>query len=230
MNTENKNFKEFLEEKLKEKGLNLKRLSEISGIALNHLNDLMNENLKNLPAAPYVRGYLIKLGKILNFNSEEWWEYFKIQKDLKSSGKEDEFPKNRFAPQAVFKYVLIGFIIVLVLIYLILRFHNIFGKPSVELNIPPSMINVSDQKFILSGRVENADKVFVNSEEVTINKNGEFSKEIMLQSGINNIEIKAQKLLGSEAKILRQVFYEEKKNNIDLNNFNNNLENQSTTR
>jgi cytoskeletal protein RodZ len=225
MSNENKKFKEFLEEKLKEKGLNLKRLSEISGITLNHLNDLINENLGNLPAAPYVRGYLVKLGKILNFNSEEWWEYFKARKDLKSSGREDEFPKNRFARQAVFKYILIGFIAILILIYLILRFNVIFGKPVVELNIPPSIINVSDQKFILSGKVENADKIFINSEETTIHKNGEFSKEIMLQPGINNIEIKAQKLLGSETKILRQVFYEQK-TNLDLNN----LENQSTTR
>ncbi|MGB9608850.1 MAG: helix-turn-helix domain-containing protein [Minisyncoccia bacterium] len=207
---ENKNFKIFIEEKLKEKGIDLKRLSEISGISLSYLNNLINENLVDLPAAPYVRGYLTKLGKILNFNSESWWEYFKNKKDLKTSGAEDELPKNRFAKEAIFKYFLIAFIGVIILIYLILRFNVIFGKPVIELNLSPQVLTTNENKFILSGRVQNGDKVFINSEEAVLNENKEFSKEIMLQPGLNNIEIKVQKLLGQETKILRQIFYEKK--------------------
>lgn len=211
---EEKQFKNFLEDKMQDKNLDLKHLSEISGIALNNLQDLIDENTNNLPPAPYVRGYLIKLGKILDFNGEEWWEYFKNKKDLKSSGKGDELPQNRFISFRFKKYILIVLVIILALIYFIIRFNNIFGRPVIELNIPSYILNVTDKKFVINGEVKNVDKLFINLEEVFIDKNGKFSKEIILQPGINNIEIKAQKLLRPETKILRQIFYQENQNSF----------------
>lgn len=211
---EEKQFKNFLENKIQNKNLDLKHLSEISGIALNNLQDLIDENTNNLPPAPYVRGYLIKLGKILDFNGEEWWEYFKNKKDLKSSGKGDELPQNRFISFRFKKYILIVLAIILTLIYFIIRFNNIFGRPVIELNIPSYILNVTDKNFVINGEVKNVDKLFINLEEVFIDKNGKFSKEIILQPGINNIEIKAQKLLRPETKILRQIFYQENQNSF----------------
>ncbi|MCS6789327.1 MAG: helix-turn-helix domain-containing protein [Patescibacteria group bacterium] len=223
MNYEDKNFKIFLEEKLKEKGLNLKRLSEISGISLNHLEDLINENFYNLPAAPYIRGYLFKIGKILGFNGEEWWEYFKNKKELKSSGENDEFPQNRFVSVKLTKYILSGLIFLLILIYIFFRFNAILGKPVIKLNLPESILNVDQKNFIIEGKIENADKLFVNGEEINFNQNGEFNKELILEPGINNIEIRIQKLLRPEVKILRQIFYEERQNNTNNTTTINNL-------
>lgn len=223
MGIEDKKFKFFIEERLKEKDLNLKKLSEISGISLNNLDYLINEDFKNLPAAPYIRGYLIKLGKILNFNSEEWWDYFKNQRNLKKSGEYDEFPKNRFMPPSFTKYFFIILIIIFALIYFVVRFDNIFGNPTIELNIPISILKATEKKFIVQGSVKNADKLFINLEEVVFNKNGDFSKEIVLEPGINTVEIRIQKLFKPEIKILRQIFYEQIQNSTtSVNNFSNN--------
>jgi hypothetical protein len=204
------NFKNFLEEKLKDRGWNLKRLSEVSGISLNHLENLVNENFKALPAAPYIRGYLIRLSKILEFDYLIWWEYFQKQNNIKKSGKEDELPRNRFEPQLIFKPVLISLIILLIVFYIVLRFNFILGKPVIGLNIGENILNTNESNFLLQGYVKNADKVFINSSEANIDSNGQFKKEILLQPGINTIEIRAQKILGRETKLIRQIFYEEK--------------------
>lgn len=209
---EDKQFKNFLEGKLQNNKMDLKHLSELSGIALNNLQDLIEENTTNLPPSPYVRGYLIKLGKILDFDGEEWWEYFKNKKDLKSSGKGDELPQNRFISFKFKKYILILFVIILILIYFIIRYNNIFGRPIIELNIPSYILNVTSKNFVIKGEVKNIDKLFINLEEVFVDKDGKFNKEIILQPGINNIEIKVQKLLRPETKILRQIFYQESQN------------------
>jgi hypothetical protein len=204
------NFKNFLEEKLKDRGWNLKRLSEVSGVSLNHLENLVNENFKALPAAPYIRGYLIRLSKILEFDYLIWWEYFQKQNNIKKSGKEDELPRNRFEPQLIFKPVLISLIILLIVFYIVLRFNFILGKPVIGLNIGENILNTNESNFLLQGYVKNADKVFINSSEANIDSNGQFKKEILLQPGINTIEIRAQKILGRETKLIRQIFYEEK--------------------
>jgi cytoskeletal protein RodZ len=204
------NFKNFLEEKLKDRGWNLKRLSEVSGISLNHLENLINENFKALPAAPYIRGYLIRLSKILEFDYVIWWEYFQKQNSIKKSGEKDKLPRNRFEPKSIFKPILIALISLFIIFYIVLRFNFIFGKPIIEVNIGENILNTNEQNFVLQGEVKNADKVFVNSSETNINSNGQFKKEILLQPGINTIEIRAQKILGKETKLIRQIFYEEK--------------------
>jgi cytoskeletal protein RodZ len=204
------NFKNFLEEKLKDRGWNLKRLSEVSGISLNHLENLVNENFKALPAAPYVRGYLIRLSKILEFDYAIWWEYFQKENSIKKSGRKDELPHNRFEPKSIFKPILMILIAFFVIFYIVLRFNFIFGKPIIEVNIGENILNTNEQNFVLQGQVKNADKVFVNSSETNIDSNGQFKKEILLQPGINTIEIRAQKTLGKETKLIRQIFYEEK--------------------
>jgi len=204
-------FKNFLEEKLKEKGWSLKRLSEVSGISLSNLENLVNENFTSLPAAPYIRGYLIRLGKILEFDYVIWWEYFQKQNSIKKSGEKDELPRNRFESKSIFKPILISFIILLIIFYIVLRFNFILGKPIIKVNIEEGILNTNEQNFLLRGQIKNADKVFVNSSEANIDSNGEFEKEILLQPGINTIEIRAQKTLGKETKLIRQIFYEEKK-------------------
>lgn len=218
MNDLEKQFKIFLEEKLRGRNLDLKRLSEISGIALGNLKNLIEENLVDLPAAPYIRGYLLRLGKILEFDAEEWWNYFRNKKDLKTSGEEDLLPRNRFKTQSVLGYILIGLILILVLSYLIWRFNDILGRPRVELNIPESIMVVQSKKFIVYGKSSGADKILINSEEVFPGPGGEFSKEIMLESGLNTIEIRAQKILGGEIKLIRQIFYKEPENSTQSSN------------
>jgi cytoskeletal protein RodZ len=207
MNNEYQNFKIFLEERMRDRGLNLKRLSEVSGISINNLENLINENFEELPATPYIRGYLMRLGKILDFNYEPWWDYFQKQK-VKSSGPQDRLPKNRFETKSLINYFLIIFIILLAVLYIFLRFDFILGKPKVEVNIS-DFTSTKEKNFLIKGKVQNADKLFINSSETPIAPDGTFQKEILLNSGINIIEIKAKKILGKETKVIKQIFYEE---------------------
>ena len=64
-------FPSFFNERLKERGLTLKRLSELSGISVKHLEALAAGQFDNLPPAPYLRGYLLKLGQVLGFDGND---------------------------------------------------------------------------------------------------------------------------------------------------------------
>ena len=201
-------FRSFIYEKMKERGLTVKKLSELSGIPLKHLENMGRGNFEALPPAPYFRGYLRMLGRILDFDPELWWDHFQKNAHLKRSGGTDELPRNRFAPQPVKKYRWLIFGGVLVIFYFGFRFSEIVGQPVVTIYTPRENIStVGENTIVVAGRVEGSDELFVNSEPVTIEKDGAWQKNMFLEPEMNTIRIVARKFLGRETTVVREVIY-----------------------
>jgi len=208
-NGNNVDFARFLVERIKERGLNLKKLSEFTGISVKHLEGLVRANFENLPDAPYVRGYLEQLGRVLGFDYEDWWQKIKTDQRLKDSGAGDWLPKNRSAKKSPFKIVWLGLAAAAVLLYLILQFGRIFGKPQITVNNPKgNLLNTTMSEITLAGNVQGADELYINGDAVTLAPDGSWQKTVALQSGLNSIEVAAKKFLGKETTVIKQVFYE----------------------
>lgn len=211
-------FSSFLNSKLKEQNINLKKLSEASGITLKHLENLIAGNFSDLPASPYLHGYLTKLGEVLDFDGEKWWHILKSDPELFSSGSFDKLPQNRFAKKTQTKKIWIGLAILIVLFYFGLRLPKIIGQPELTILFPSEeATNFNTEEIILSGSLKNGDKILVNKDEVPIDENGFWQKNITLEPGLNTIEITGKKFLGREIKILRQIIYEPIENSTEEN-------------
>ena len=206
--TEYPDFKSFLNDKVRERGLTLRRLSEISGISVKHLEDLASGDASNLPEAPYLRGYLRRLAQILDFDAELWLQRFR-DAELNRSGPSDELPRNRFAPRPITKYLWLALVLGVVLLYLGFRFQKILGKPTLTLSYPPdAVVRVMVNAVTISGKIEGGGELFVNSEAVPVASDGTWGKTLTLEPGLNTVEIRAKKFLGKETKIIRQIVYE----------------------
>lgn len=206
-------FVEFLNEKLKEKGLTLERLSEITGIASNHLKNLTVGNFKDLPPMPYVYGYIKRISQVLDFDAEEHWNYLKTQKVFKSSFIKDEEVENRYRRYLKLSTKKTKIVILVVFLlgvaYFILRFTKIFGFPKIYLIYPDQpLVKVQEEQFEMKGKIENGDKLTINDEMTPIEKNGFWQKTLVLKPGLNIFELRATKFLGKETKIIQQVIYE----------------------
>src|SRR6202012_5234309 len=70
---DNTPFEQFFADKIKERGISLKKLSEATGIAPSHIESLLRGDFESMPSAPYFHGYLLHLGAALDFDGEEWW-------------------------------------------------------------------------------------------------------------------------------------------------------------
>ena len=68
MNPEEVSFEQFFAERIKAKGFSLKKLADVTGIAPVHIENLLRGDFGHIPSAPYFRGYLIRLGKVLDFD------------------------------------------------------------------------------------------------------------------------------------------------------------------
>lgn len=202
-------FTSLFNERLKNRGLDLRKLSEATGIATQHLEHLRAGNFNELPPAPYVRGYLERLGPVLGIDPAEWWSELKHSGLVQDAGHADELPKNRFAMEPVGKFVGGAIVIAIIIVYLVLRLPAVSGMPSLSVLEPPSGITrASASVLMVRGSVARGDTVRVNGENVRIGDDGSWRAEVSLAPGLNTIEIIAKKFLGRETKIVRQVLYE----------------------
>jgi len=201
-------FQTLFNEKLGEHGISLRKLSEVSGIAFKHLENISFGRFEDLPPAPYLRGYLINLGHILEFDGEEWLESMKKDGLVQGAGARDQLPKNRFAQRPVRKKIIIGIVIAFAVFYIVFRLPAITGRPSINIISPSenSIITATD-RITIEGTLSGSDQLTVNGDVTYINEDGRWQKNIHLQPGLNSIRVVAKKFLGRETEIIRHVIY-----------------------
>ncbi|MBI4993464.1 helix-turn-helix domain-containing protein [Candidatus Wolfebacteria bacterium] len=205
-----KTFSETLREIFDLRGLNAKKISEITDISEVYVAALLNNDTKKLPALPYARGYILKIAEVANIDPKDLIELYK--KEIPEYiGEKDKLPFNRFSRKLIDKKKLIFQIIIMAaLIYLIFRIDDLVGVPKIEIINPAENYLIVSEPFInISGVAQNFfDKLTINGEEIPINKNGLFEKKLELHPGENNIEFKIKRFLGRELKVVRKVIYQ----------------------
>lgn len=205
-----KDLKTLLSDALELKNVNHEKLAQMTGIAERYLWAIQNLEVDKLPAAPYVRGYLKKISDALNLNHDELWELYKKELETKTSGRYDTLPQNRFAIQHFSRRELFFFAIsILLVIYFLTNIPKLTGKPILIVTNPTAPIfAVFEDKIILTGYLNQRDKLTINDQEVFVSRSGEFSREYPLQQGINKIEFKAKRFLGKEVSVIKEVIYQ----------------------
>jgi|GEM_PF-245263 hypothetical protein len=207
-------FEQFFAEKIKERGVSLKKLAEMTGIAPAHIESLLRGDYDSMPSAPYFHGYLMHLGAILDFDGEEWWARLRKEGVIKNSGELDTMPRNRFIKQSPPKYLWWIGAGVLVLIYLAFQAPRIFGKPTLTVLFPDANPYVTASSTItLAGTVSGADSLYLvgangEQEQIIIAADGSWQKGVLLGVGPNPFEISAKKFLGGETTVTEQIFYQ----------------------
>jgi transcriptional regulator with XRE-family HTH domain len=207
-------FEQFFAEKIKERGVSLKKLAEMTGIAPAHIESLLRGDYENMPSAPYFHGYLIHLGAVLDFDGEEWWAKLKKEGVIKNSGELDTLPRNRFIKQSPPKYLWWIGAGVIVLIYLAFQAPRIFGKPVLVVSVPNVNPYVTTSSTLtLNGTVTGADSLSLvgadgELEPIIVAADGSWQKSVLLGVGPNPFQISAKKFLGGKTNVTEQIFYQ----------------------
>ncbi len=206
MNENNVDFAALFAERLAQAGLTIRKISELTGITTKYLEFLSRGEYHKLPPAPYLRGYLLKLGVVLGFDGREWWEQMNQERLVRASGPTDSLPRNRFAKRTIAPWVGAAVVGVLLIAYFSFRFADIFGRPDVIVYDPSDeAITISATEYILRGKVVRTDDLYINNEPVVIGEGGEWAKKVILQADLNSFEIRARKILGQETKVTRTI-------------------------
>jgi cytoskeletal protein RodZ len=209
-------FEEFLTARLRDKGMSLKKLSEATGIAPPHLENLFHGNFEEMPSMPYFRGYIMRIAKVLEFDGAVWWAKLKKEDFVKNSGPADALPENRFVKKAIPKsWWVVGAAAILLALYGIITFPRITGKPSLILTAPnENPFVTTSTTMTVRGVVTNADVLTLSngdassSENVAIAPDGSWQEDVLLQDGVNSFEITAKKFLGGATSMTEEIISE----------------------
>jgi hypothetical protein len=207
---EHKDFRTILNDLMEQKNLTAKRLAELTNIPERFIEALQKMDIKNLPAIPYVRGYLKKLSEILHLNYEELRALYEKELIHRASGASDKLPANRFAIQSFKKKgVIISVVILTLLLYILINVPSFFGLPPLEVSYPNSPTTiVTNPVIVLEGKFNPKDKLTINNKEQLGDANGQFRVTFNLQPGLNTVEFKVKRFLGRETQIIRQILYQ----------------------
>jgi cytoskeletal protein RodZ len=211
--TEFKPLKEIIREEMHSKGLNAQKLSELTGISPRYLKALLDNDFSQMPSAPYAKGYLDDIAKVLEIDPEPLWQEYRKESEIKSSGATDRLPINRYAPKSFNKTALVITIVVLIaLAFLLPKISDFLGSPSIEITSPASdQLHTTHDTFTLIGKIGNSqDKLTINSSEVVVNPNGTFEQQVTLnEPGCrNNYDFTVKRFLGLSTTIRRTICYE----------------------
>jgi hypothetical protein len=195
------------------KEIRMEELVKKSGIPEQYLDAIINDVRTRLPAFPYIRVHLNRIAVLLGLPPERLLAQYRKEFSEKQSGGADALPGNRFALPSGFKrYVSAAVVVVVVLMIIAISRSGFFGIPHLTISMPPAGSDpfiTNSSTIILSGRVDEGDKLLINGQDVATGKDGVFSSQYPLTSEINVIEFTTKRFLGRELSITRQVYYDE---------------------
>ncbi|MEM4648272.1 MAG: helix-turn-helix transcriptional regulator, partial [Candidatus Pacearchaeota archaeon] len=196
----------------------VEKLSQLTNISEIYIEALIEEKFELLPPAPYVRGYVKKISQLLNLDGEKiWQDFLKNSKKIKKSGENDKLPPNRFL---VKKKYFSFFILILIIIFIFIFYFSFngifFNKLQIDFSIPKENIVFTENNYyIFQGKINPKNFLTINNQNVIINKNGFFEYKTELKPGLNVFEFKIKNSLGDNKVVLKQVYYQEKKQNLE---------------
>ena len=206
MNGEYRNISEILAEAMKERSVSVEALSNATDIPRRFIDSLVNGDFENLPAKPYVRGYLFKIAEALRIDQNTLWQSYKNSVEPTTSGEHDKLPTNRFAFKKIrTSRLVVVFILVIVFAFVGFRFDDILGKPTIDVSAPES---TTEETITVTGNVQSRDTLTLNGEVIYPNEEGFFEKRVQLEPGLNTLEFRVKRYLGQEALLIKQVFYQ----------------------
>jgi hypothetical protein len=110
----------------------------------------------------------------------------------------------------IFRYGLIFTVIALVVGYALFNSRIFIKGPQLIINSPIDGNTVSESKIEMTGKTLNTSFISVNDRAISIDEQGNFSVPVILQSGYNQVVIKAHdKFERQVTKTLRLVYNKE---------------------
>ncbi|MGB9681130.1 MAG: helix-turn-helix domain-containing protein [Minisyncoccia bacterium] len=200
----------FLKELREKRGIKLEEISRETKILKKVLEAIENNEFSSIPEV-YLKGIVGKYIRILKLQEEEAKEIFTRLNEFleKNSFRKKEERKGKiFTREKYYQGGIIWLVFLPIIFYLIYEI-SLFTMPAKIFfdNLPST---VYEENYLLKGRVIRAKEIFLNGKEIYFDKKGFFEKNIVLQEGVNNIELKILNPLGKETVQTITLIYQKK--------------------
>ncbi len=187
-------------------------LAKLTRIKTEYILALESNNFEQLPAAPFVRGYIKTYGRTFGFDYQPLLAM--LRRDFKESAKGQLVPREFIKPVLKRRVVwapttitVMGLIVVFLTIasYVGFQWYNLQKPPLLKVAQPETNAVVAAQVEVKGMAAKDA-VVSVNAQPVELDANGNFNTQIYLpRDGINTLTIEAKDRRGKSTVVQRTV-------------------------
>ncbi len=200
-----------LRDERQSRGLSLSEVSGATKIRVEFLEAIEKGEYEKLPSASYAHGFVRNYTRFLKLPEKEILPLFRREFDAEKVYKvlpeglmgQKEMPLKRFKiKQAV---ILVILLFVLLLGFIVFQYRYAFLSPPINLSSPAEMAVLSSTTILVLGKTDSNSTITVNDEQVSVNSDGTFRKEITGFPGKTTITVKAINRFGKQTTIERHV-------------------------
>lgn len=198
----------------------LKEIRLSKRLTIQELSDFISIDPEKIKAAESSSFYALLSKKELNIILKKYSKkfklsFYKLKKLLRESSYSNIY-KNNFLNKGVYNFSFTGFlkvfavcVVVLALsFYIGFEIKNRYSAPELFV-YNESDYNTNKNEIIIFGKTIKNALLDINGENVMINKDGSFSKEIILNEGVNIIQITSAKNGGRKTTITKRIIFED---------------------
>lgn len=204
---------QILKENREAKFYTLDEVEKNTKIRKELLQALEENNFDKLPPPTFIQGFIKNYGNFLGLDSQKLLAVFRRDfeakkhppKVLESFSHPLKERKFRVTPSKVIALV-VGLIVLSFFIYLWVEYRPLIGPPPLVVTSPVDSESFDVPTITVEGKTDPEVNVFVNNQEIGVDKDGHFKEEIKLSSSTEKIIITATSKFKQTAKIERTVF------------------------
>jgi len=176
-------------------------IAKATRIQAKYLEALENGEYEKLPAEVYIRGFLRSYARYLGLDDTAFLKLYDKEKNIRVNlGHEKIVPEALRYPTmnawVITPRAVLITLLVLVLggtfLYLLSEFRSFVVEPRLLILEPLPGATIEGAGIVLKGKTDPGVGVTINGEPVFVGASGEFSESLVLQSGLNQITVRAE--------------------------------------
>jgi transcriptional regulator with XRE-family HTH domain len=187
--------------------MSLTEVSRATRIQTKYLDAIERGDYAHLPAEVYLRGFLRSYARHLGIDEEAILKMYGKEKNIEANLGRDRTASTAPPQSGRPAFILTArslwtVVVVLILsgvaVYLGREFRNFAGTPRLFVYEPSDQAVLDTNEVIVRGSTEKGVRVLINDEPALVDGAGEFVEKLLLQPGINTINVKALNRFGKE--------------------------------
>ncbi len=202
--------------------LSIEELARDIKIKKAYVKALEKGDYQLLPTKVYARGFINAYAKYFNVSEEKLVKIFdreyQIYKNIhkKDEPQAEDITRLPALPRIILTSKTIVAIVATLIItlagsYLFFGFQKFVSAPWLKIEEPAGELTTKEQEITIKGTTQNDAKVFINDQLIHVGLDGNFSDQVGLSPGLNNITIKSINKFEKESveNIIVHAEYEE---------------------
>ena len=206
---------EILKEERIRQGYTLEKIEDAIKVRKKFLIAIEDDRYEELPAGAFAKGFVQNYAIFLGLDPEKTLAIFRRSFD--ESQEKKLLPKGLTEPLNKPPLVVTPTTVVVVLVlfcltiffgYLFHEYRSFVGAPFLLVEFPAENAKVQSETIDITGRTDSESKLRINGQEVPVSENGVFVQTVVLQDGVNALQIVAENKFQKKTTVTRHVILE----------------------